>query len=290
MTAHRRIHIRKRPGKSVGGDILLIIFLALMGTVMALPLIFAVGNAFKPLEEYFVFPPHFIPRAPTLQNFKDLSNLLGNSLIPFSRYLFNTVFVTVVGTAGLIILGSMCAFPLAKRKFPGSRLIFVTIVGALMFNGTVTSTPSYVIMTKLGLVDNYLAIILPAFCLPIGLYIMKQFIEQMVPDSLLEAAQIDGASDMTMFWRIVMPIVRPAWLTLMLFSIQQLWMTGNSLLLYSEEMKPLSYALSLISTSGLARAGVGGAVNFIMMSIPILVFILTQSNVTEAMSTSGMKD
>ena len=119
---------------------------------------------------------------------------------------------------------------------------------------------------------------------------MKQFIEQMVPDSLLEAAQIDGAADMTLFWRIVMPIVRPAWLTLMLFSVQQLWMTGNSLLLYSEEMKPLSYALSLISTSGLARAGVGGAVNFVMMSIPIIVFILTQSNVTEAMSTSGMKD
>ena len=145
-------------------------------------------------------------------------------------------------------------------------------------------------MTKLGLVDNYLSIILPAFCLPIGLYIMKQFIEQMVPDSLLEAAQIDGATDMTLFWRIVMPIVRPAWLTLMLFAVQQLWMTGNSLLLYSEEMKPLSYALSLIATSGLARAGVGGAVNFIMMSIPIIVFILTQSNVTEAMSTSGMKD
>jgi ABC-type glycerol-3-phosphate transport system permease component len=282
--------MRKRISRSFGGDVTLLVFLIVFASIMAFPLIYAVGNAFKPLEEFFVFPPHFIPRSPTFQNFSDLSSLIGNSLVPFSRYLFNTVFVTIIGTAGLIILGSMCAYPLAKKSFPGRKIIFSIIVAALLFNGSVTATPNYIIMSRLGLVDNYFAMILPAFGLPIGLYIMKQFMEQMIPDSLIESANIDGAKDMHIFWSIIMPIVKPAWLTLIIFSVQALWGSGQNILIYSEELKTLAYSLGQIALSGLARAGVGGAVNLVMMSVPIVVFILTQSNITEAMSTSGMKE
>ncbi|MBR7093063.1 MAG: carbohydrate ABC transporter permease [Clostridia bacterium] len=281
---HRRI------GRSFGGDVAMIIFLLLFGSLTAFPLIYAIGNAFKPLDEFFVFPPHFFPQSPTMQNFSDLNNLLGNSLVPFSRSLFNTVFITVVGTCGLILLASMCAYPLAKKEFPGRQFIFKVIVAALLFNGTVTAVPLYIVMSKLGLVDNYLVMILPAFGLPMGLYIMKQFMEQMVPDSLMEAAYIDGARDFRVFWSIVMPMVRPAWLTLIIFSVQALWGTGSNALIYSDEYKTLAYSLSQIAASGLAYAGVGGAIGLIMMSVPIVVFILTQSNITEAMSTSGMKE
>lgn len=291
MEAKPRLKVRKkRINRSIGGDIPLIIFLTLVALLMVLPLVYAVGNAFKPLEEFWVFPPHFWPERPTLQNFRDMVFIIGNSTVPFSRYLFNTLFITAAGTGGLILCASLCAFPLAKRKFPGSNLVFNIIVTALMFNGTVTAIPSYVVMSKLNMIDTYLAIILPAFGLPIGLYIMKQFMEQMVPDSLLEAAVIDGAGDLRIFFQIVMPLVRPAWLTLIIFSVQSLWGIGQNVLIYSEELKTMAYALGQIVTGGLARAGVGGAVNFIMLLVPIGIFILTQSNITQTMATSGMKD
>ena len=215
--------------------------------------------------------------------------VMSDSVVPFSRYLFNTVLITVVGTAGHIILASMCAFPLAKIKFPGRRIIFSTIVLTLMFNGTVTAIPNYIIMTKLGWIDTYLALIVPAFSASLGLYLMKQFMEQ-IPDSLLEAAKIDGASLIKIFWHIVMPNVKSAWLTLMLLSVQGLWNTGASSYIFSEQYKSLAYALSQILAGGIARQGVGNAVSVVMMAVPITIFLITQSNVIETMATSGMKD
>lgn len=281
---------KKRVSRSLGGDVVLTIFLLLVGIFMAFPMVYAIGNAFKPLDEFWVFPPHFFPRRLTLQNFRDLTFLAANSLVPFTRYLLNTVFITAVGTGGLIILSSMCAYPLAKRHFPGKNIIFNTIVLALMFNGTVTMIPNYIIMANLHWIDTYFAVIVPALGMPLGLYLMKQFMEQMVPDTILEAAKIDGASQWTIYWKLVMPMVKPAWLTLILFSVQSLWGMGSNIMIYSEELKTLSYALSQIVAGGLARSGVGGAVGLVMMLVPILVFLFTQSNIIETMSTSGMKD
>lgn len=283
-------HIKKRVNRSLGGDIALVAVFLFVGLFMSLPMLYAIGNAFKPLDEFWVFPPRFFPTRITLQNFKDLGILVNNSLVPFSRYLFNTVFITVAGTTGLIILASMCAYPLAKKEFPGKNLIFGIIVTALMFNASVTAIPNYIVMSKIGWFDTYFAVIVPSFGLPIGLYLMKQFMEQMVPQSILESAGIDGASEWKKFWIIVMPMVRPAWLTLIIFSVQSLWGMGANVLIFSEELKTLSYSLSQIVTSGLARAGVGGAVGLVMMIVPITIFLLTQSNIIETMSTSGMKE
>ena len=280
----------KRINRSLGGTIVLFMFLMIYICFMVAPMVLIIGNAFKPLNELWIFPPEILPSQPTLKNFTDMFNIMSDSWVPFSRYIFNTVFITVVGTTGHIILSSMCAYPLAKKKFPGRQLIFNIIVLTLMFNATVTAIPNYITMSFLGWIDTEKALIIPAFAAPLGLYLMKQFMEQCIPDSLIEAARIDGANQWHTFWSIVMPNVKPAWLTLMLLSVQSLWNIGASNFIFSEQLKTLSYALGQIVSGGIARAGVGAAVSVVMMIVPIVIFILSQSNIIETMSTSGMKD
>jgi ABC-type glycerol-3-phosphate transport system permease component len=257
---------------------------------MALPLVYAVCNSIKPLEEFFYFPPRLFVENPTTKNFKDLFRLMSNSWVPFGRYIFNTVFITVVGTAGHVIIASMCAFAMSKHKFPGQNLLFGMVVLSLMFSSAVTSIPNFLIFTKLGWIDSYKSIIIPAFSSSLGLYLMKQFMDQMVPDDILEAARIDGAKEIYVFWKIAMPMVKPAWLTLIMFSVQGLWGMGSSIYIRREDLKTVNYALSQIMNGGIARAGAAAAAQVLMMFVPVLIFIFTQSNIIETMSTSGMKD
>lgn len=271
-------------------DIISFLFLLITGFFMAIPMIYTICSAFKPMDELFLFPPSFFVKNPTLNNFKDLSILMRESWVPFSRYVFNSVLITVAGTFGHVIIASLAAFRLAKYDFPGKKILFETVVMALMFSSAVTAIPNYLIMSKLGLVDSYLAIIIPALGSSLGLFLMKQFMEQMIPNVLIEAAHIDGASEWTIFIRIAMPIVRPAWLTLIIFSFRDLWNSSGGNFLFTEELKPLPYALQSIISGGVARTGVASAVSLIMIIPPVVVFILSQSNVIETMSTSGMKD
>lgn len=279
----------KRVNRSFMGSFSLFILLAIVGAFMALPLVYAINAAFKPLDEIFMFPPTLFVRNPTLTNFVDLMTLLGQSWVPFSRYIFNTFFITGMGVFGHVILASAAAFPLAKHVFPGKAVTFQTVVLSLMFTGAVTSIPNYMIMSWLGLIDTYWAVIVPAFAYPLGLYLMKQFMEQL-PDSLLEAAKIDGASEYRIFWQVVMPNVKPAWLTLVILLFQLLWGTDGNGFIYSEQLKTLHYASGQIIQGGIARAGVGAAVALILMSVPITLFVFSQSRIIETMATSGMKD
>ncbi len=278
-----------RVNRSRVGTIAMFCVLMVFAIFMALPMIIIIGNAFKPLDELWVFPPKLWPSNPTFKNFRDMFSVLSDSWVPFLRYIVNSLFITSVGTAGHIVISSMCAFSLAKKNFPGRAIIFNTIVLSLMFNATVTRIPTYIIMANVGWIDSHLSLIIPAFGSSLGLYLMKQFIEQM-PDALLEAARIDGASQWKIFWRIVMPNVKPAWLTLILLSVQSLWGIGSSSYIYKEELKTLPYALNQILASGISRAGVGAAVTFIMMLLPISIFIVSQSNIIDTMASSGIKD
>ncbi|MBR5356188.1 MAG: carbohydrate ABC transporter permease, partial [Lachnospiraceae bacterium] len=167
--------------------------------------------------------------------------------------------------------------------------IFWIIVTALMFSTQVTAIPNYLIMTKIGWLDKYLSLIVPAIAKPLGLFLMKQFMEQ-IPDSLLEAARIDGAREVTVFWKIAMPQVKPAWLTLIIFCFQDLWNLQGSNYIFSEELKTLPYALSQISAAGISRAGATSAVAVIMMAVPIIIFVISQSNIIETMASSGIKE
>ncbi len=286
----KRVKATKRVSRSTAGTVFLFVFMLIFAFFMVLPMWLAICNSLKPLSELWEFPPKFYVRNPTLKNFIDMFNDMSDSLVPFTRYIFNTLFITVAGTAGNIILSSMCAFPLAKKKFPGRDAIFQTIVLSLMFNGTVTAIPNYIIMSALGWIDTPWSLVVPAFASTLGLYLIKQFMEQSVPTALLEAARIDGASQWRIFWKIVMPCVKPACLTQMLLSVQSLWNLGTSTYIFSDEKKTLAYALSQIVSGGIAKAGVGAAVSVFMMIVPITIFIISQSNIIDTMATSGMKD
>jgi putative chitobiose transport system permease protein len=279
----------KKVNRSLGGNIALFVFIALVGIFMALPLVYIINNAFKPLHELYLFPPQIFVRNPTMDNFSELFVLMSNSWVPFSRYIFNTVLITLVGTAGHVIIASAAAYPLAKHDLPGKNVLFAIVVLSLMFSYNVTAIPNYMIISWLGINNTYLAVILPAFASSLGLYLMKQFMEQ-IPMSLIESARLDGANEYKIFWSIIMPNVKPAWLTLTILMFQFLWGTTGSNFLRSEQLKPLNYALNQIVQGGVARAGAGSAVGLILMSVPIIFFIAAQSNIIETMSTSGIKE
>lgn len=275
--------------RSFSGNVVLVLILGTASLFMALPLYYTVIQSIKPLNELWIFPPRFYVQNPTFKNFSELFTLMGNSRVPFLRYIFNTLFITVVGTFFQVVLSSMCAYPLAKHRFPGSGLIFKVIVLSLMFSPAVTGIPNYLILAKLGWVDTYLAILVPILGSTLGLYLMKQFMEQ-IHDSILESAKIDGASEWIIFWRIVMPQVKAAWLTMIVFSVQGLWNIGATNMIYSEQLKTLPYALSQIIAAGISRAGVASAVAVVMIIAPLTVFVFTQSKVIETMSSSGIKE
>ena len=276
--------------RSAGGDIGITTMLVILGLFMAIPLYYVIIQSLKPLDELWMFPPRFYVMKPTFNNFRDLFVLMDISWVPFSRYIFNTVFVSVSGTIGNLFFSSLAAYAFAKIKFPGRKWMFSTIRTSLMFHSTVTGITSFFIMSALGWVDTYWAIIVPSFATTLGLYLMKQFMDSGVPDSVLESARLDGASEIRTFWVIAMPMVKPAWLTLIVYCFQGLWNAGASIYIQSEQFKSFNYAIQQILAGGIKRAGAGAAATVAMMMVPIMVFIITQSNIIETMGSSGMKD
>ena len=276
--------------RSIGGNIGTFIFLLILALFMLLPLVFVVSSAFKPLSELFIFPPKLFPMNPTLDNFKDLSSLLGDSWLPFSRYVFNSLAVTVIGTFGNIIFSSMAAYVLSKHNFPGKNILFQTVVLSLLFSTVVTGIPNYIIITKLHMINTVWALILPLLPSSLGLFLMKQFMDQMIPDTLLEAARLDGAGENRIFFSICLPLVKPAIMTLLIYSFQGIWNSTGGSYIFDEKLKTLPTALNNIITSGISRTGVSSAVSLLLILPPIAVFLFAQSNVLQTMATSGMKD
>ena len=272
--------------RSIGGNIGTFIFLLIIALFMLLPLVFVVSSAFKPLSELFIFPPKLFPMNPTLDNFKDLSSLLGDSWLPFSRYVFNSLAVTVIGTFGNIIFSSMAAYVLSKHDFPGKNILFQTVVLSLLFSTVVTGIPNYIIVTKLHMINTVWALILPLLPSSLGLF----FMDQMIPDTLLEAARLDGAGENRIFFSICLPLVKPAIMTLLIYSFQGIWNSTGGSYIFDEKLKTLPTALNNIITSGISRTGVSSAVSLLLILPPIAVFLFAQSNVLQTMATSGMKD
>ncbi len=286
----RLLHVPQN--RSALGSVLGTALLMLMGAFVALPLLYVISNAFKPLDEYFLYPPKFFVQNPTFQNFSDLMLLMQSSWVPFTRYVFNTVFMTASGTFLHIMAASMAAFVLEKHVFPGRKAFFTLVTTTLMFSPVVMWVPNMLIMSRLGLMDTYWALILPVVGMPLGLFLMKQFMS-IVPDSLLEAARMDGMKEARLFFTIVMPIVRPAWMTLMILCIKDLWNATGAFFIRSEQLKTLPYAMNNIlfaNGGGSARAGAGSAVGLVLISVPILIFFFAQRSIIETMATSGIKE
>ena len=276
--------------RSAGGDAGITFVLVILGVFMILPMVYAISQSFKPLDELWMFPPRFFVKSPTLSNYADLFKLMDISWVPFSRYIFNTVFVSVAGTAGNLFVSSLAAYAMAKIKVPGGRIMFRTVRLSLMFHSTVTAITNFILMKTFRMIDTYLALIIPAFCTSLGLYLMKQFMDTNVPGDIVESAHLDGASEFKTFWVIAMPMVKPAWLTLIIYSFQGLWNAGASVYIHSEQLKSFNYAIRQIAAGGIKRAGANAAAMVIMMLVPISVFVITQSNIIETMGSSGMKD
>jgi len=279
----------KKLNRSMAGNTLLFILMAICGVAMVVPLVMVINNALKPLDELFQYPPKIFVRNPTLENFSDLFILMNDTWVPFSRYILNTIIITGGGILGHVIIASLAAYPLAKHEFPGKKILFSMVVLSMMFSWQVTQTPQYMIISWLHINNSYWALILPACSFGMGLYLMKQFMEQL-PNSLMESARLDGASEFRIFWSIVMPNVKPAWLTLAIFQFQQMWGNTGSTFLRDEQLKPLQFALQQIAAGGAARAGAGAAVTFIIAAVPIIFFLICQSNIIETMTSSGMKE
>lgn len=284
-----RYFTKGRSNRSTAGTIFLLLFVALFAAFSLFPVLFMIGNAFKPLRELYRYPPTILPQNPTGQNFGDLLQYANNSLVPFLRYLFNTGVLVIVCCIGQIVLSAMAAFSLAKFKFKGRDFLSGLVVYALMFSGAVTAVPNYIIMTKLGMIDTLWAVIFPTLASTLGLYLLQNFMV-MLPDSLIEAARIDGAGYFKILLSVIMPVVKPAWMTVFIFTFQNVWGNTGGSFLYTENIKPLSYMLSKIASAGIARQGMASAASLLMFIIPVAIFIFAQSNVMETMATSGMKD
>ncbi len=280
----------KRYTRSRIGNFFFVFFLLLFGAFSVLPLVYCIATSFKPIDELLVFPPTFFVRRPTGQNYSILPELLSSLNVPLLRYIFNSVFVSAVITVLYVLFSAMAAFSICKSGLKGKNIYFAVIQFALLFNAYTLSIPQYVIISKLNIIDTYWAYILPAIASTMGVFLMKQFMEGSVPDALLEAARMDGASPIRIFFTIIIPIVKPALMTLTLFGFRDAWASIPNGTIFSEEIKTLPYIMTQVAAGGIARSGSSMAVTVIMMIPPILIYFITQSNVMETMSSAGIKE
>lgn len=293
MTISQGCQMRRRayrPGV-FGKSMLKYILLTALVMFTALPLVYIVVSALKPLDELFLYPPRFYVEKPTLSNFTELFRSMDSSVVPFTRYIFNSLVISVVSVFLTVVVCSMGAYSLAKLKFPGSSLMFNIVIAALMFGPHVTQIPSFIIVRQMHLIDTYWVLILPKIAVAYNLFLLKQFAEQ-IPDSLLEAAEIDGAREGRVFYSIVMPILRPAWATVVVFSFVSTWNDYFSPLIFiqSQKLKTLPLALQMIGSGGsLAKAGAMAAATFLTTLPTILVFVAMQGRVIKTMAYSGIK-
>ncbi|MBR6336973.1 MAG: carbohydrate ABC transporter permease [Ruminococcus sp.] len=280
---------KKNVNKSLGGDIAIFVFLCLLGSFMLFPLYYSLVQSIKPVEELFVFPPKLYVLNPTTKNFSDLVNIASNMWVPLSRYIFNSVFITIVVCTCNIFVSCCAAFSLAKCKFPGVGFLNKLIVTALLFSSQATWIMTFLVLSKLGLIDTYGALILPNIATPLGLFLMRQSMST-IHDSMIEAAKMDGAGLFRICWQIVVPNSKPAIMTLIIFAFQGAWNMQGGVLIYSEELKTLPTIVQQISMTGLSRQGAVYAAAVVLLIPPLVVFLLAQSQVMETMANSGIKD
>ena len=289
IKSNRLLGAGSRLNRKAYGDVLMLILVGVMAAFSFFPLLMSIGMALKPVNELFYFPPKLLPEKPTLDNFRMLFSLMQNTRVSIFRYTLNTIFISLAVTLGHVFLASMAAYPLAKLKIPGIKLINTMITLSLMFVSAVTDVANYLTVSWLGWLDTYWACIIPPMSASLGLFIMRNYMTT-IPDSMLEAARIDGCSNFQIYWRIVMPLSRPAWLTVAILIFQQVWSMDNTNYVYDEALKTLPYALNQVTSGALVRQGAGQAVGVLMMIVPAIVFMVNQTKIIETMATSGMKE
>jgi ABC-type glycerol-3-phosphate transport system permease component len=273
------------------------VILVPLAALMLLPIIYIFSSAFKPPDELFAYPPQFLVTSPTFKNFTDLFSILSNSGIPISRYLFNSILITVITVAASIFVSSAAAYSLSKKRFKLKQVLFEINTVALMFVPIAVTIPRFLVIENLNLLDTFWVHILPVLALPVGVFLLKQFIDG-IPDEVIEAAQIDGASDWRIYWGIILPMIRPALATIAILTFQAAWNNAEISTLYinNESMRTLAFYLSTLTaatTTGVATSvagqGMAAAAALIMFLPNLIIFILLQGQVMSTMSRSGLK-
>jgi ABC-type glycerol-3-phosphate transport system permease component len=271
------------------------IFLLPLAIIMILPVVFIFSHAFKPPDELFAYPPRFFVTNPTFRNFTDLFARMSTSGIPVSRYLFNSILVTIATVAASIVVSSTAAYALSKKRFKLKKALFAINTVALMFVPIAVTIPRFLIIERLNLMDTFAVHILPALAMPVGLFLIKQFIDA-IPDEVVEAAQVDGASDVWIYWRIILPMIKPAIATIAILTFQATWNNADISTLYinNESLKTFAFYLTTLTTTAsganaVAGQGMAAAATLIMFLPNLIIFILLQSQVMSTMSHSGLK-
>lgn len=280
----------KRFTRSRAGNFFYFLFLILAGLFTILPLVYSIITSFKPLDEIMAFPPKFYVVRPTFKNYTILPELFSNLKVPFVRYIFNTLFISMVITVLHVIVASLAAFVLCIVKNKLIKALFLVIQFSLLYNATTLAVPQYLIFSKMQIIDTYWVYILPMIPSTVGVFLIKQYMDSSIPPALIEAARIDGANVSLIFWKIVMPLVKPAWMTLTLFIFRDAWSIQSTNTIFSESLKTLPNIMSQITSSGIARSGSAMAATVLLMIPPVIVYLITQSNVLETMSSAGIKE
>ena len=282
--------VRRLAKKVPYGWIVVYSLMGLLVVFMALPLIYLVSTAFKPVDELFLFPPTFLVNRPTGENFVRLFRSVGYGEIPITRYMFNSLFSTIANVAGTVMICSMGAYSLEKLRMPGYKFLFRVVVVGLMFVPAIAQIPTYIVMSQTNMLNTYWALIIPSMAKPMYLFLIKQFMSQF-PDSVLESARMDGAGELSVFFRIVMPVVRPAWATVIVFAFIENWNNSGSSVMYITEqvMKTLPYALGSIGGGQVAAMGVAAAASLLTTAPTIIIYLLMQRQVINTMAHAGIK-
>lgn len=283
---------RINPEKFERGQIKIMLIVLPLVIFMAMPLVYIINHAFKPMEELFAFPPRFFVRNPTLENFTKLIKFSRTSGTPLSRYVFNSVIVTILTVGLALLLTTMSAFALSKIKFKGRELMLQINQVAIMFVAVAVLIPRYIVICRLGLIDSIWAHVFPLVAMPVALFLVKQFVDQ-VPDSLIEAAYMDGATDLHVYLKVILPMIKPAIATAAILVFQQVWtnMETSNYYFNDDSMKTLTFYMnSLVNVNNtVAGQGMSAAATMIMFLPNLILFCILQNSVMNTMANSGIK-
>ena len=283
---------RINPKKFERSQIKIIVIILPLVIFMAMPIVYIINHAFKPMEELFAFPPTFFVKNATLDNFTKLIKFSRTSGVPLSRYIFNSAIVTVLTVGLSLLLTTMAAFALSKIKFKGRNMLIHINQVAIMFVATAVLIPRYLVICNLGMIDTFWAHVLPLVAMPVALFLVKQFVEQ-VPDSLIEAAYMDGATDLDVYLKVIIPMIKPAIATAAILVFQQVWgnMETSSYFINDDGLKTLTFYMNTLVNANSSVAGLvmGAAATLIMFLPNLILFIFCQNSVMNTMATSGIK-
>ena len=259
---------------------------------MVLPIVYIFNHAIKPFDELIEYPPRFFVKNPTFDNFIEFFKVSSISDIPVGRYIFNSLVITVVVCFLSIVVAAMTGYALSKLRFKMKDVIFEVNNIALMFVGIAVTIPKYIITDAIGLTDTFWVHIIPALAIPVGMFLIKQFIDQ-IPNDLIEAAKMDGATELKIFWTIILPLIKPAIATVVMLSFQTVWNDAGTSSTYvdNEGLKTFAYYVSTLSSSSntVAAQGLSAVATLIMFLPNFIMFIILQSNVMNTMAHSGIK-